>query len=53
MAGLADVAPEAAAPATAEAGQEHHSAELAGIAPGLDDESQEVAAEAPEGERPQ
>jgi hypothetical protein len=48
MAGLADVA----APATAESGQEHRPAEFAGIAPGPDDESQELAAEAPEGEGP-
>jgi hypothetical protein len=48
MAELVDVP----ASATTESGQGHHSAEFAGIAPGLDDESQELAAEAPEGEGP-
>ena len=38
-----------------ESGQEHHSAEFNGVAPRprLDGESQQAAAEAPEGERPQ
>ncbi|MGH3245002.1 MAG: DUF3068 domain-containing protein [Trebonia sp.] len=53
MAGLADETGEVAAPAAAEPGSGRHSAGLAGIAPGLDDESREAAAEAPEGERPQ
>jgi hypothetical protein len=53
MADLVGTAHEAAASATAESGQEHHSAGLTGIVPGLDGESQEVAADAPEGERPQ
>jgi Porin PorA len=53
MAEPADETREVAVPATAEPGSGRHSAGLAGIAPGLDDESQEVAAEAPEGERPQ
>jgi len=35
------------------AAESGHTAELAGIVPSLDDESQEAAAEAPEGERPQ
>jgi hypothetical protein len=38
--------------ATAEPGRRHRSAEFAGVAPGLDGESQELAAEAPEGEGP-
>jgi hypothetical protein len=48
MAGLVDVS----APATPESGQGDRPAEFAGIAPGLDDEPQELAAEAPEGEAP-
>ena len=40
------------ASATAESGQEDRSAELAGVVPGLDEESHEAAAEAPEGEHP-
>jgi len=48
-----DAAGDVPAAATAESGQEHHSAELAGLVPSLDDQSQEAAAEAPEGERPQ
>ena len=44
---------EAAHSAGAESGQEHRSAEFTGVVPGLDGESQEAVAEAPEGERPQ
>jgi hypothetical protein len=47
MAELVDGAREV--PAT----ESGHTAELAGIMPSLDDESQQAAAEAPEGERPQ
>jgi hypothetical protein len=36
----------------AEPAQEHRTAELAGLVPGLDDSTQELAAEAPEGEGP-
>jgi Porin PorA len=52
MAELDDMAREVTASAAAESGQEHHSAEFAGVTPGLDDETQELAAEAPEGEGP-
>ena len=48
---LASVAPEAAGAAAAEPGPGRHSAELAGVMPGLDDSTQELA-EAPEGEGP-
>ena len=44
---------EAAPSAGPESGQEHHSAEFTGVVPGLNGESQETVAEAPEGERPQ
>jgi hypothetical protein len=54
MAGLDDVASSATVESgnTAESGKARHSAELAGVAPGLDSESPEFAAEAPEGEGP-
>jgi hypothetical protein len=52
MAELVDTTHEAGPSATAESGRGHHSAELAGIVPGLDGESPERAAEAPEGEGP-
>jgi Porin PorA len=52
VAELDGVARQMAASATAESAQGHHSAELAGVAPGLDDDTQELAAEAPESEGP-
>jgi hypothetical protein len=50
-AALASVAPGATGAAVAEPAHERHSAELAGVMPGLDDSTQELA-EAPEGEGP-
>ena len=52
MAELDDVAHELTASAAAESGQGSHSAALAGVVPGLDEEAQELAAETPEGEGP-
>jgi len=52
VAELVDAAREAPAPAAADSHQEHRSAGLAGVVPGLDDESQGHAPEASDGEGP-
>jgi Porin PorA len=52
MAGLDGVSLEPGRAATAEPAQGHRAAELAGVAPGLDDGPQELATEAPEGDGP-
>jgi len=49
---LASVTPETAGDAAAEPAHGRHAAELAGVVPGLDEGTQELAAETPEGEGP-
>ena len=49
----AGVAPETTGEAAAGPAEAHHSGEFAGVVPGLDDGTQESAAEAPEGEGPE